>query len=153
MKIPTIRSIARVPTAALMACLFGMPLVAQPTAVPPSPDRGYIGLGWSFPLAVETDSAGVRRAARYSTVVQVDKCSPAERAGFKVGDALKVVDGQDGRIVPLFMVQDKRLPGSVHVVTVQRGEELIELTMTSTEPLREGEKPADRCDSPVAAAM
>lgn len=130
---------------ALMVSLLGCPVasVAQ-LAVPSSPDAVYIGLGWSFPLAVEEDESGVMRATGYSVVVQVDKCSPAERAGFRVGDVLKVVSGRDGLIVPLFQGINK--PGTTHVVTIQRGEEVLDLTMTVEEPLREDETPADRCD-------
>ncbi len=136
--------------AVLMIWLLGCPVasVAQ-VAVPPSPDRGYIGLGWSFPLAVEEDESGVMRASGYSVVVQVDKCSPAEKAGFQAGDVLKVVSGRDGRIVPLF---EGIRPGTVHIVTVERGEEVLDLTMTIEEPLGEGETPADRCDEKCSQA-
>ena len=54
------------------------------------------------------------------------------------------VDGRDGRLLPLFP-GGPYLPGTVHRVTVRRGERLLELTLTLAEPLAEGEDPSDRC--------
>ena len=72
---------------------------------------------------------------------------PAEKAGLRVGDELMVVDGRDAR-GPGYIFEDSptREPGAMHAFTVRRGDELIELTITSTEPLGKDEKPADRCE-------
>lgn len=150
MKARTAGLLVRNRVAVSMIWLLGCPVASVAQAVaPPSPDKGYIGLGWSFPLDLEEDESGVMRASGYSVVVQVDKCSPAEKAGFQVGDVLKVVSGRDGRIVPLF--EGVNRPGTVHIVTVERGEEVLDLTMTIEEPIGEGETPADRCDSSATA--
>ena len=117
--------------------------------VPPlEDDLGYLGFSWIYgtgTMVIGSNSETPVRSGVYPTVSDVDKCSPAERAGLRVGDELTVVNGHDGRRMPLF-ADDPLEPGTVHVFTVRRGDELIELTMTSAEPLSQGEMPEDRCE-------
>lgn len=130
---------------------------------------GLCGLGLSAILAIAWPAAGEAQETLYiprvpgkpvpaytgfnyggtlgghPSVHSVAKCSPADLAGLRVGDVILVFDGQDTREVPLFRDSSEE-PGTVHVMTVRRGEETIEIVLTSTEPLAKDEKPADRCE-------
>ena len=115
--------------------------------MPPADNVGYLGFGWARVAVLGPDpDSPPQSGGTYPVVDNVDKCSPAEKAGLRVGDELMVVDGRDaGR--PGYIFGDSRGgPGTVHTFTVRRGAELIELTVTSTEPLGKNERPADRCE-------
>lgn len=132
-------------TAAILVVALAAPSVAAQVVpyLPPAPHAGYIGLGWRPGVQVVSwDGTRPARTRDYPVVTTVYECSPAEDAGFRVGDVVEVVDGQDGRILPLF---DDSRPGAAHVVTVRRGGERLELTVTRTEQLRASEEPSDRC--------
>ena len=137
----------RLATTILVVALAGPPVAAQVVLhVPPAPDVGYIGLGWRpSHQVVSRDGTKPLRTRDYPVVTTVYECSPAEDAGFRVGDIVEVVDGQDARILPLF--HDPHGPGTTHVVTVRRGGERLELTVTETEQLRANEEPSDRCEA------
>ena len=107
---------------------------------PGSPDRGYFGLGWEPGTVISYDEKPIR-TYDYAVITNVHKCSPAEKAGFRVGDLLVVVDGRDGKILPLF---NDRRPGNTHVATVRRGDEELELTVTEI-TLQDAELARQRC--------
>ena len=73
--------------------------------VPPlEDDLGYLGFSWIYgtgTMVIGSNSETPVRSGVYPTVSDVDKCSPAERAGLRVGDELTVVNGHDGRRMPL----------------------------------------------------
>lgn len=97
------------------------------------------------PRAARADDSQPKQLNSYPVVVVVKTCSPAEAAGFEVGDELVRVDGRDGRLLPLF-AGGPYGPGTLHRVTVRRGERLLELKLTLAEPLADGEDPSDRCE-------
>ena len=129
--------------AALTACFVIEPAHGQ---VPPHRSQGWSGLGWmNGPKVARSDDARPTQLKSYPVVVVVKACSPAEAAGFEVEDELVSVDGRDGRLLPLFP-GGPHMAGTVHRVTVRRGERLLELTLTLAEPLAEDEDPSDRCE-------
>lgn len=137
--------------ASLCAVLaLSWPVAARAQAnldLPPADNVGYLGFGWALTAVLGPDPDSPPQSGMYPVVDNVDKCSPAEKAGLRVGDELMVVDGRDAR-GPGYIFEDSptREPGAMHAFTVRRGDELIELTITSTEPLGKDEKPADRCE-------
>ena len=131
--------------ACAVALLASFEAAAQVVTVPALPKKGYIGMSYGVAggLIPETDSTAAR-AVTYPVVSGVEECSPIALAGVKVGDVLTAVNGRDARILPLFG-KHGTASGRVHVLTVQRGEESLQVTLTVAEPLAEGEKPSDRC--------
>lgn len=101
--------------------------------IPGTPSPSYAGFDYGGQLG------------GHPSVHFVAKCSPADRAGLRVGDVILVFDGQDTSKVPLFRGSPDE-PGTVHVMTVRRGDETIELVLTSTERPAKDEKPEERCE-------
>lgn len=124
------------------ACVLVQPADGQ---APPRPSQGWSGLGWvNGPRVARADDSQPKQLKSYPVVFVIRGCSPAELAGFEFGDELVSVDGRDGRLLPLFP-GGPSAPGTVHEVTVRRGERLLELTLTLAEPPAEDEDPSDRC--------
>lgn len=119
---------------AILAIAWPAPSGAQEILyIPGPPPPSYTGFNYGGQLGGRP------------SVLDVAKCSPADRAGLRVGDVILVFDGRDTGEAPLFR-GSSREPGTVYVMTVRRGEEKIEIVLTSTEPLAKDEKPADRCE-------
>lgn len=113
--------------------------------LPGADNVGYLGFGWTPWAAVISGSDLPVQSGAYPVVHVVHKCSPAEKADLRVGDVLLIVDGREAGHGYIFE-DSSREPGTVHAFTVRRGEEVIELTMKSAEPLGKDEKLADRCE-------
>lgn len=143
---PELARLARASLCAVLALSWPVVAKAQVTLVKPANESlGFLGFGWRGVAVLGPDSDSPIQS-RYPAVTSVNKCSPAEKAGLRVGDELMIVDGRDTRQPGSIFGDSNTEAGAVHTFTVRRGEELIELTMTRTEPLGKNEKPADRCE-------
>lgn len=119
---------------------------------PGNPDSGYHGMAWDYSGSISLDMVrsnsgsedGLIRMSSYPKVSGVGYCSPAHRAGIRLGDEIVGVDGRDGRMAPLF---GRRVnpPGTVHRFMIRRDDETIEIALTRIErPEKTAEPAGDR---------
>lgn len=88
------------------------------TIANPAP-RVYMGFGWR------------KESLNLPVVNAVAPGSPAEKAGFRVGDVMYAVDGRSWDDGGWFA---GNAPGRRFVVTMQRGSEFVDLTIVSDPP-------------------
>ncbi len=113
------------------ACASAPSSVRQPAAAtgaildtskPPVNRSGYTGLSFSVKATTTPDG---KYHAGYSQVAGVETGSPAQKAGFAVGDVMVAVNGADTLdAAALFFAAKKR-----YVVRVRRGDEEQELIL------------------------
>ncbi len=134
-------------------------LVAQPRVFaqdgrqvrvkPPNPDEGYHGMAWDYvgPFSIgflRGNEGELLQMSSYPTVSGVRYCSPAHRAGIKLGDEIVGVDGRDGKLAPLFG-RGVNPPGTAHRLTLRRDGETIEVVITRIgRPEKTAESAGDR---------
>lgn len=89
---------------------------------------GYLGLGSVY--EIEGSEGSIR-------VTRVEAGSPAERAGFAVGDTVVAIDGRSLRYadrLEFALAARARRPGDVLEHTVRRGDRVLTLKVTLGEP-------------------
>lgn len=144
---PALARLALASLCAVLAVSEPVAAKAQVIRVKPADEKniGFLGFAWTQEAVLGPDSDSPIQPV-ITRVTSVNKCSPAEKAGLRVGDELMIVDERDAR-QPGYIFEDSNTgAGTVHIFTVRRGEDVIELSMTRTEPLGKNERPADRCE-------
>ena len=90
---------------------------------------GYTGLTFNTRVALSPDG---KYQAGYSTIGRIEPGSPADSAGFKVGDVILAVNGVDARAPSaLFFAPHQR-----YIVRVRRGSEEREQILIPAERTR-----------------
>lgn len=64
----------------------------------------------------------------YPTIILVRPCSPGDEAGLRAGDTMLEINGRDAREFPKPWRESR--VGAVQEITVRRGEEVIETSLT-----------------------
>ena len=117
---------------------------------PPNPDGGYLGMAWDYAGSFSLDLVrrgddgsedGLIRMSSYPTVSGIRYCSPAHRAGIRLGDEIVGVDGRDGKMSPLFG-RGVNPPGTAHRLVIRRDDETIETELTRIRRPQETAEPA-----------
>jgi serine protease Do len=95
--------------------------------------EGYTGLEVED-LAPRESPEGVRKPARGAVVQAVDRGSPAAAAGFRKGDVIEAVDGQQVESAEeyRFRIRDLRIGGKARI-ELERGQERLALDLRAVE--------------------